>query len=232
MKNSVALRLLLTLMVICPLAMWGANTKFRNATIINSTLDNSPVGATTPSTGAFTGVTDTALSTGCVGNTGGVLVSNTNCSAGLNLAFTSQNLAANVSFTESPQTIDTIVIPMSKFANCGSNQCRIRIYASYFIKTNASGYCYATDGTNNWFPSVVSPTSGSVSNLASCTIAFLTPTQYSSGAGQSISVIVIGGNSSGNTVCTSSYGAASPCPSPTGGVSVPSLMQAEVLQSF
>lgn len=54
-----------------------AATKIRSAIIVNSTLDSSPVGATTPSTGVFTTLADTALTTNaCVqSGSGGVLAS-------------------------------------------------------------------------------------------------------------------------------------------------------------
>lgn len=61
-------------LIFCAEVLWGA-TKIRSATIINSTLDSSPVGSATPSTGVFTTLTDQALTSGqCVqAASGGIL---------------------------------------------------------------------------------------------------------------------------------------------------------------
>ena len=48
------------MIVMVPLIMWGA-TKIQHAAIVSSTLDSSPVGSVTPSSGAFTSLSASGL---------------------------------------------------------------------------------------------------------------------------------------------------------------------------
>lgn len=88
--------LYLLLFGIVPLA-WAA-TKLRNATIINSTLDSSPVGGTTPSTGVFSSLSDTGLSSGnCIQvGTGGLFTALPGCPNGGRCSTASSNCSGSV----------------------------------------------------------------------------------------------------------------------------------------
>lgn len=85
MKKQIAKRIInllflyLALVMFVCLSAWAV-TRIRSATIINSTLDSSPVGSVTPSTGVFSTLTDAALTSGqCVQITSGGLFANIPC---------------------------------------------------------------------------------------------------------------------------------------------------------
>lgn len=217
------------LMLILATVAWAAYTKMTHVALINSTIDSTPIGGTTPSTVAATAVSDSALSTGCVGNTSGLLVSNANCLVNINVGVPIfHSLPANVSVSATTQTqIDTVTLPPLP-AICGTNGCRVKMSYAYYIFGGNHGFCWASDGTNLY---EMSSSDTPETNFSTCQAgATLSPAQFSAGATPTISVFTISGGTV--TACTATQGAASPCTTaPTNSPTVNSGMQIEVVQS-
>ena len=193
--------------------VWAANTTIRNVNIVNST-------------GAFTALSDSALSTGCVGNTGGTF-NNSNCLSQVNLYLHIKTLAANVSQSATtPEIIDSYTLPALP-ALCGTNGCRLRVAYNYYVFGGTYGFCWISDGTSSWGQSYI-PTD---TNFSMCSSgASLSPSQYSSGA--TPSVYIYGIDAGTWTACTATAGASSPCTTaPANSPAVPSQLAVEDVPS-
>lgn len=225
MKKTIAA---LVLVLVFAAFAWASYTELTHVAIVNSTVDSTPVGATTPSTGVFSALTDSALTTGCVGNAGGLLTANANCLNQINLSFHNQYLTSNQSITgDTPTVVDSYTLPALPSV-CGTNLCRIRVSYGYVIfGGTGSGVCYVSDGTNYWSLSSANETNN---NSTSCGAASLSPTQYSSGATPTISIYTA--NPGSTTVCTAAN--TSPCTSGLNAylpTALKSGMQVEVILS-
>ena len=177
------------------------------------------------STGAFTALSDSALSSGCVGTVSGTF-SNSNCLSQVNLSFLTQNLASNVSVSSDTATLIDSHTFSALPAACGTNGCRLRIRYGYYMSGGVVGFCYANDGTANFAMS----SSGSVNdNFSTCFGAALSVAQFSAGASPTIQIYTV--NYGSATVCTTT-GGSSPCNTPEGSWPVVnSGMQVEVVPS-
>lgn len=175
----------IVLFLLCAGLLWAA-TKVRSLTIVNSTIDSTPVGASSPSTGAFTTLT-------C-----------TNCPQS-NLAFIRKVLASDVGFSSNTLfTVDSITIS-SWPAGCGINGCRVRIYYSYaMFNGNATGQCYVNDGTNTYAESggITSP------SWAFYSTAAISPTQFSSSSGSVTFTVLMYNSGNGTVKALSPFGTA------------------------
>lgn len=146
---------------------------------------------------------------------------------GLQVAFTSKNLAANGAISATTVTVlDSIT--MSAFpASCGTSGCRIRVSYAYYIEGGVDGVAWVDDGTNNYGQSMCGTLSN---NWSICNASYLSPTTFSSGATPTVSIKF---NDSGTSeVCTSTSGAGAPCTTaPTNTPSILSRMEIETITS-
>lgn len=131
-------------------AVIGASNTIRGQNFVLGTINSSPVGATTPSTGAFTSLSDSALGTGCVSASSGTLASPQG-TCGAIQAITTKHLASPVSITGGVlTTVDStsITFPSSggPFRVCGSYG-----YAWTTSNTNDPVVFYMTDSGGNFF---------------------------------------------------------------------------------
>jgi hypothetical protein len=182
------------------------------------------------STGAFTALSDSALSSGCVGNSSGTFTSNANCLSAVNVYEHVVTLASNIGVGtgNTPQQISAFTIPALP-ALCGTNGCRIRVRYAYPIYGGVEGYCWAED-TGTSTPWALGGTSTS-SNFSVCQGGGeLSPSQYSAGSTPTISSNII--DSGTITVCAATQGSGSPCTTaPSSGPTINGQMILEVVPS-
>lgn len=130
----------------------AANTVLRSVAIVSSTVDSSPVGQTSPSTGIFTALADQGLVSGkCVQATTGGLLNTIPLSCGGPIqAVTTKLLAGNAALTGGVLTnLDSQAITMPA-SGC---PCRVLVTYNYFWSSNSATTgntvsMYVTDGTN------------------------------------------------------------------------------------
>lgn len=135
------------------LAVWAANTTLTGVALINSTIDSTIIGGTTPAAGIFSTIQGTSLTTGdCL--QAGVFQSIVNFSsrcASPVFSVTTNNLSGNVIMSGSVlTTIDTQSVTMPS-TGC---PCRVLITYTYFYETGTASSgnsvnLYVTDGTVN-----------------------------------------------------------------------------------
>lgn len=138
-------------------AVGAANTVVRSIAVQSSTIDSSPIGATTPSTGVFTTLTDSALTTGkCVqASTGGLLTTIPLSCGGPVQAVTTKFLAGTTTISGGVlNSLDSQSITMPA-SGC---PCRVLITYMYFWSSNTASSgntisMYVTDGTTIMGPS-------------------------------------------------------------------------------
>lgn len=134
------------------IGVYAANTVIRSIAVQSSTIDSSPIGATTPSTGVFTNVTDTALSSGnCVqAGASGILTTLAFPCAGPNPGVITKILSGNVAVSTST-TVDSQSVTMPS-SGC---PCRVLISYNYFEQVTSAGsgdvmFAYVTDGSSDY----------------------------------------------------------------------------------
>ena len=193
---------------------WAA-TKIRSATIVNSTLDSSPVGSSSPSSGNFsslvvggsntmssaTGNSGSIAQAGTMSTTSGLLtcsdgsknVTTTGCN--VFASFTNKNLASNVGVSASTTTaIDSVTVTMPS----SGGPYRVRINYNYFQSGGVSYDCWVSDGTYSWDVYEATVTN----NRSGCSASAVSPTTYSGGANKTFTVYTL--NTGSSTITTSS----------------------------
>ena len=103
------------------LALWAANTTLTNVALKNGTIDNMSIGATTPSTGVFTGVTSTTLTAnGSVANGTAIKhfrTSGTSCTANAPAGTTCTTGAISFPGSAFPDTNYTVICQVGDASN-------------------------------------------------------------------------------------------------------------------
>jgi hypothetical protein len=221
-------RLAIVIVLLSAAVVGAAYTTITGVAMVNSTVDSTIIGSTVPAAGTFTALTDSALSSGCVGSASGVL-SNGNCLSQINFSFHNQYLALNQSIgANAPTFVDGYTVPAFP-TGCGTNGCRIKVQYAYVIfGGTGSGVCYATDGTNLWALSTANDTNN---NSTSCAGSGTSQTQYSYGTTPP-TISIYTANPGTTTVCTSAD--VSPCTSGLNAYlpsTLKSYMQVEVVAS-
>ncbi len=144
-----------------------------------------------------------------------------------NILLTNKNLASNVAVSATTQTtIDSITLSALPAA-CATNACRIRVSYADYLGGGTYGFCWVTDGTTNW---ALSSEAVAQTNFSTCANSMLSPSQYSSGATPTITLMIV--DNGGLTVCTTTTVGSAPCnTTPTNSPAVRSAMQVEVIVS-
>lgn len=167
-----------------------------NASLLNgNTFANpGPIGSSTPSTGAFTGVNDSALAASspfvCTDASKNLT---TTCTTATIALFTNKNLASNVSVSSSTLTlIDSVSVTMPS----SGGPWRVQVPYTYYNNGGVNVECYVSDGTHNWGLWE----QNTANNITNCIGSQWSPTTYANGANVTFSVFEF--NTGASTVTT------------------------------